>query len=348
MDKKIFIPIIVVVILATGIGAYFILQKPTLSELQIPYYFIAIHNEPYHVSGGEKKLAEEYNTLKRMVAKADQYNIKLTLMFTAQWADYISESPKRLADLESWKKQGHEIAGHHHSIYHGNWDGYTDYSKEEAEAQRRKQGKTPEKYLGTLTDYINHLRKINLDIKSGCVNDEHDKRAMPDKIIYDTCSGFANYGEVGIRLGDQDQKKGKNEYILTGTANGILRKWLTHYQITTPERQKTAQTVFDSMNPSYVYGVVTHSASGVQEEEYYNFLEFLHSRDPEGKKSRTVSEIIDQKLLPEETISTDLLNQMTPPIAKPLQPEGKLGKCGDGVCDEFEKANPNLCSNDCK
>ena len=85
MDKKIFIPIIVVVILATGIGAYFILQKPTLSELQIPYYFIAIHNEPYHVSGGEKKLAEEYNTLKRMVAKADQYNIKLTLMFTVQW-----------------------------------------------------------------------------------------------------------------------------------------------------------------------------------------------------------------------------------------------------------------------
>ena len=343
--NKLIIPIIVIMVIAAGIGAYVILQKPALPESQIPYYFIAIHNEPYHVPGGEKKLAEEYNTLKRMIAKADQYNIKLTLMFTPQWADYISESPKRMADLESWKKHGHEIAGHHHSIYHGNWDGYTDYSKEEAEAQRRKQGKTPEKYLGTLTDYINHLRKINLDIKSGCVNDEHDKRAMPDKIIYDTCSGFANCGEVGTRLGDVDQKKGKNEYILTGTANGILRKWLAHYQITNSERQKTAQTVFDSINPSYVYGVVTHSASGVQEEEYYNFLEFLHSRDTEGKKSRTVSEIIEQKLLPEKTFSAELLNQMTPPIASGYVDQGK---CGDGICDELEKRNPNLCPNDCE
>ena len=349
MNKQI-IPIIVVVIIIAGIGACFVLQKPASPEPQksIPYYFIAIHNEPYHFDGGEKKLAKEYNTLKRMVAKADQYNIKLTLMFTAQWADYISESPERMADLESWKKHGHEIAAHHHSIYHRNWDGYTNYSKEEAKAQRREQGFEPEEYLGTFEDYINKLKKINPDIKSCCCNEEHDKKEMPDEIIYSTCSGFANCGEVGTRLSDVDQKKGKNEYILTGTANGILRKWVAHYQITTPERQKIAQTVFDSMNPSYVYGVVTHSASGVQEEEYYDFLEFLHSRDTEGKKSRTVSEIIDQKLLPEETISTDVLNQKFQPITKPQQSKGKLGKCGDGICDELEKRNPNLCPNDCE
>ena len=354
MNKQI-IPIIVVVIIIAGISAYFVFQKPALPEpqipgQQIPYYFIAIHNEPFHFPGGEKMIAKEYETLKRMIARADQYNIKLTLMFTPQWADYISESPERMAELESWKQKGHEISAHHHSIYHGNWDGYTDYSKEKAENQRINQGFKPEEYLGTLSDYMNKLKKINPNIKSCCCNEEHDKKEMPDEIIYATCSGFANCGEVGTReLSDTDQKKGQNEYILTGTANGVLRKWLAHYQITNPERQKTAQTVFDSMNPSYVYGVVTHSASGVQEEEYYNFLEFLHARDPEGKKSKTVSEIIDQKLLPEETISTDLLNQMTPPIAKkPRQPEGKLGKCGDGVCDEFEKANPNLCLNDCK
>ena len=27
-------------------------------------------------------------------------------------------------------------------------------------------------------------------------------------------------------------------------------------------------------------------------------------------------------------------------------PQPQIGKCGDGVCDEFEKANPNLCPKD--
>ncbi|MEW6068378.1 MAG: hypothetical protein AB1610_08825 [Nitrospirota bacterium] len=340
----------IVILIAAGIGDYFIFQKSAFPEAQnsIPYYFIAIHNEPYHFAGGKKKLAEEYNTLKRMIARAKQYNIKLTLMFAPQWADYISETPERMADLESWKKQGHEIAGHHHSIYHGNWDGYTDYSKGEAENQRRKQGFMPEEYLGTLSDLIAKLKIINPYIKSGCMNEECDKKEMPDEIIYATCSGFATFGEVGKRVGDQIPEKGRNEYILKGTTNNIERKWLAHYQITTPERQKLAQTAFDSPNPSYVYGVVTHSASGMQEEEYYNFLEFLHSRDTGGKKSRTISEIIDQKLLPEETISTDLLNEKTSPLSIPPQPAGKIGKCGDGICDEIEKANPRLCPRDCE
>lgn len=28
-------------------------------------------------------------------------------------------------------------------------------------------------------------------------------------------------------------------------------------------------------------------------------------------------------------------------------PQPQIGKCGDGVCDEFERANPNLCLKDC-
>lgn len=156
--NKLIIPIIVIVILAAGIGAYFVLQKPVVPETKgdMPYYFIAIHNEPIHGSPNQQEaIAQSYQILKEMVKKADEYNIKLTLMFTPQWADYISESSERMAELELWKKQGHEIAAHHHGLYHGNWDGYTDYTKEEAETQRMKQGKAPpEEYLGTFNDYI--------------------------------------------------------------------------------------------------------------------------------------------------------------------------------------------------
>ncbi|MFZ2357156.1 MAG: hypothetical protein WAW67_04995 [Candidatus Omnitrophota bacterium] len=83
-----------------------------------------------------------------MVKKANGYNIKLTLMFTAQCADYISESPERTTEFEEWKKQG----------------------------------KTPEEYLGTLDDFIKKLKKINPNIHSGYMNSEHDKEEMPDEI----------------------------------------------------------------------------------------------------------------------------------------------------------------------
>jgi len=32
-------------------------------------------------------------------------------------------------------------------------------------------------------------------------------------------------------------------------------------------------------------------------------MRFLHSKDPKGKKSRTLSEVIELKLLPEEQIT---------------------------------------------
>lgn len=285
---------------------------PEVGQSEIPYYFIAIHNEPHHYPDGENLVERDYLVLKQMIEEADSYNIRLTLMFTAQWADYISQSPERLTDLESWQEQGHEIAAHHHSIYHGNWDGYTDYSDEEAIQQRVQQGRQPEPYLGTLEDYITKLKQLNPEIKSGCLNDEHDKRALPDEIIYDTCSGFANFGEPGSRLADTVAEKGNNEYVTVGTYKDIQRKWLAHYQITTPARQTAAQSVFNSMD-SGAYGAVTHSIQE-QAEPYYSFLEFLHSKDPTGELSRTVTEIIEQGLLPERQIPDELLlSGLTPP-----------------------------------
>jgi len=263
-----------------------------------PYYFIAVHNEPYHRPNGRRQIGESYSILREMLERADEYNIKLTLMFSAQWADYIAESPERLAEVRSWEENGHEIAAHHHSIYHGSWDGYTDYPREEAEAERVERKGISEGYLGTLDDYMQKLRKIDPDIRSDCLNDEADKQALPDEIIYDTGSGFANHGEPGTRENDAESPyKGVNEFITVGTVNGIERKWLTHYQVTEPERTAAAQEVFEGMD-SGVYGAVVHSVAS-QAEELYKFLEFLHDYDPDGEYSRTVSEVIEEELIPE-------------------------------------------------
>ena len=293
-------------------------EAATPTPHEVPYYFIAIHNEPCHFPGGRRALEISYHTLGEMIEQADKYNIKLTLMFAPQWADFIAEDSERMDLLAKWKKQGHEIAGHHHSIYHGNWDGYTNYPAEYALAERARHTARPEPYLGTLADFLRKLRKIEPTLQCGCMNDEFDKKELPEEIIFDTCSGFANFGPPGRRLGDGvAPEKGRNEYVSVGQFGGVKRRWLAHYQITTHERQKAAQGVFRAMSEG-VYGVVTHSIQS-QAVPYYEFLDFLHTEDPEGERSRTVSAVIRENLLPEKVLSDELLR------AKNLPPRRSVG-----------------------
>ena len=322
--------------------------KETADALShIPYYYIAIHNEPSHRQNGRQLVARDYAVLQQMVKRADSYDIKLTLMFSAQWSDYIMESAARQAEVAAWKANGHEISSHHHSIYHGNWDGYTAYTSQEAEAQRNKQNIKPEQYLGTLDDFMTRVRKLDPNLMSGCSNDEHDKRVLPDGVVYDTCSGFANYGPVGQRATDTSAVKGKNEYASVGTYKNIERTWLTHFQITTDSRQKEAQKVFATMSGATVYGSVTHSVTS-QAEHFYTFLAFLHAQDPTAANSRTVSEIVEQGILTEKTISSEALNKKYESDKKPGDKPPTNKKCGDGVCDALEKADSQLCPKDCK
>lgn len=229
----------------------------------IPWYFIAIHNEPYNHEWNQFFIEESYEILKEMIDKADVYQIKLTIMLAPSWADYILSDKKRIMELERWKKSGHEIAGHHHDVWHGNWDGYSTLSRQEAEASRERVGGHnfescygSETYYGTLTDFTAKLRLLNPAIKAGCMNDRPNKNALPDAIIYNTCSGFANYGEPGRAESDTNPEKGKNEYISVGTYNDIERKWLTHHFM---EEARGAINIFSSMR-SGVYGTANHSS----------------------------------------------------------------------------------------
>lgn len=284
---------------------FIILSKVSTAQTEIPYYFVAIHNEPHHETKNGS-VEDSFLILKEMIRTANDVNIKLTLMFTPQWVELFLSTDDNLNRLKQWQNQGHEIGAHHHSVEHTNWDGYTDFPMEKVLEQRIKQrtpmGMKPESHLGSMADFMQTLKAINPQMQSACLNDEKNKTLFPDEIIYDTCSGFRNFGTPGILLSDAaNPKKGQNEYVTLATINGIKRTWLTHYMITRYKYQLKAQQAFLSMNKG-VYGVVTHS----DEKElgaYLLYLEFLSLHDPGGSKSMTVSEIIESNLLPEVWIS---------------------------------------------
>ncbi len=267
----------------------------------IPYYHICVHNEPYNVPKGERRIARDYDVLYQLINIADQRDIKLTLMFTAQWADFIASDKFRLARLKTWMSKGHEIAAHHHNVYHINWDGYTNYPPESVAPIRQNIQPRKERFLGNFGSYIKSLMKINPFIKSGCMNVEMDKSELPDKIIYDTSLGIANFGNELMILSDfENPKKGINEHMSVATYRNIERKWLTHYQINNNRDGGQAMRTIMRMNEG-AYGVVVHSFKR-QLSSYVAYIEFLHGIDPSASHSKTVSEIVEEKLIPERVV----------------------------------------------
>lgn len=268
-----------------------------------PFYFIAIHCEPYHGRPGqEEMIARDYAVLKQMVDMADSYGIKLTLMFTPQWAEFIAGDPERMAQLEAWRESGHEIAAHHHGVHHGNWDGYTDYPEEVYSLAKSAPGRTLS-YLGSLDDYSEVMRQLDPGMTSGCLNEEYDKAVLPDSFKISSCSGYLNYGEPGDRAerGSRVAGDGWNDFIVTGQWDGIERSWLTHYRITNGRLEQAVEAELASRGYG-VYGAVTHSKANQADPYFYDFLEFLHTLDPEATGSVTLSQVVEEQLLPEKWV----------------------------------------------
>ncbi len=265
-------------------------------------YFIAIHCDPNATFPGE------FINLGKMIDEADTRGIKLTLMFTPQWANFILEEPPRKAKLEGWAADGHEIAMHHHSIYHpGTWDQYTDFEFDEyAKVMGLPKAEQQEK-LGNLDDLSAILESLYPGIDSGCAADERDKRVLPDTVVKDTCSGFyTNYAyPVGTRADATDPLMGVNDFVLVGkTENGIERRWLSHGMISAPFIDGS-EIALKAMEGG-AHGVIVHTRDADQ-DSLVDWMTRLISYDG-GAGTSTVSAIIESGALPEEPIDGAVLN----------------------------------------
>lgn len=271
-------------------------------EIDLPYYFIAIHNEPAVHAGA---MEAQYKALQKIIQGADEYKIKLTLMFGTTWADYINNSATMLAEFNSWKANGHEISSHHHALKHpGFWDGYAPMEEQTA-LQIRGTLKPGEKFLGSLEDFGQKISELDSTIKSGCLNEEEHKDEMANQIVISTCSGYKNSGVVGDKKADGAAGAGINDYVLVGSVNNIKRRWLSHAQVMSEVQLTSAKKDLANTAKSSVFGAVTHSlldANIDQVTPIINYMKILHEKDPTAKKSKTLSQIIEEKILPEKDL----------------------------------------------
>jgi len=244
--------------------------KPTdLSN--IPYSFDAIHFEidPHPKTEPEKKWAD----MAGMVELANQYNAPLTIMFWPGTVEYALSSPERLNQVREWQAQGHEMGMHNQ----GNF-GLDDYCIEESACYKESDN---EKYLELVGDY---------ELKSGTIGE------TPSWLL----PSFKYF--AGGRF------DGRTALILKYKLTNDQEVYRTHIRAGYFEEYPTGGTqikieTYNTLNSNEIYGAVNHGEGTNMNgpngyDEFIAWLEFLYEKDPTGQKRMTLTDLMENYVIP--------------------------------------------------
>lgn len=332
-----------------------------------PYYFITVRSGAEEPERSRKVLGE-------MVKLADAQNVRLTLLFSAQYAGYVSSDAARTMELEAWKGTGHEIGAYHQGPDMAGWDGYSDLP--EQELARLRKGDPAVELVLSHRAYFAALRPLAPVVKAGCMLDRVDKKFLAAAPAYETCLAPAN--SVKARAGKAEAGlDGVNDLLADVPGRGEGKKRLSCSHPADRAGLEAAKKAFAGMAAG-AYGAAFNNSPS-EFGAFFAWLKFLKGRDPRGAFSRTVSAIVEENLLPDRKAlaaaaqAARQQNAPAPPAAQKteiprlqktrnpysqvermsLGPERGVRQmqqrayCGDGVCDAFEKAAAGRCPRDC-
>ena len=110
--------------------------KLLLYCLFLNYISIAQPNKVFTVIHCDPDFAYLFSRLEQMVDSADAHSVPLTIELSPAWVDTILGNPIKLNKVRQWQIDGHEIAAHHHGIYHCFWDLHTNYPQDSINANQ--------------------------------------------------------------------------------------------------------------------------------------------------------------------------------------------------------------------
>ena len=68
---------------------------------------------------------DHWQDLVAAVQEAERFGLDLTLLLSPNWAEYITDSPRRLRVVAKWvRDDGHQVGFHHHDVTSSNADDY--------------------------------------------------------------------------------------------------------------------------------------------------------------------------------------------------------------------------------
>jgi hypothetical protein len=233
--------------------------------------------------GGQKYLFE---TAVRLVQKADDHGFHLTLMFNPQWAEYILLDESRTDTVRQWQERGHEIAFHHHSYIHPDWNGYSNDPDAASDPL----------YLGDVDTGLEFLRNVaapssvTTAMVGGLPIDlPLSFDSTTDDLIFtggNQYDSFELYGELRSLV---PTKVVKNN---GGTVVRVAHRQLTILsdEIPIAEALETFKAEYASINNDDIYGIVFHCFEYREAEtDFDEWFEFIESN---GDRVRTVSEVV--------------------------------------------------------
>jgi len=267
------------------------------------YTFVAIHFEAGYKGRLDNDLPidipEEYVTMgfgwqeylfetaEKLVQKADDYGFHLTLEFNPQWAEYILLDSTKINTVKQWQERGHEIAFHHHSFSHPDWNGYSNDPNAFG---------NPIPLLGNIDiglDFVRNLavpKNVTTAMIGGLPIDmplsyENTSR----NLIFTSGNQYSSFEQYGNLRSLKPYRVIKR--------NGAEITYVTHRQLTTrlndftlEEALNIYKTEYDNIQKEEVYGIVFHCFDYHETEEIYNnWFEFIKNN---GDTIKTVSEVI--------------------------------------------------------
>jgi len=303
---KKFIIFIFIILIASGIGGYFIFKKPARPDnsqnRELPNAFFAVHFEPR--SADERGFEE----LKNFVQMADDFKVKLTLQFAPSWAKMILSDENKMELMRRWQTNGHEIAAHHHGATHGwEWDGYTNLSASEWQKNRQevysrsgqdkkavqslaKQNNLGEKYFGNMDDYMILLKKLAGSEKIFTMTMGPDRKTdWPEEIPY-SLDNIVMLPNGDYNIGGSAIVKLKKEIYSGRNVSEIDMRFIENLN----EVEK-AKEEYSRAKPSDVVGVVTHIEDFARDHNTPRaWMEFINKKDPSGERNKTVAEVMEK------------------------------------------------------
>lgn len=286
-------------------------EPPLPPSTDVPYSYFVVHIK----RGADLDYAKEFIYLKDLVESADSYNVKLTLQFSPQWVDYLLKNNDKKNLVKLWQKNGHEISIIHPGPSHLSWDGYSNMPAEEAINISYIRGTSSDdihELLGTMDDFLEMANELAYPekIKSGTITDKWED--VP-AILYIT-DGIGQRNRKAVK-----QTWNGNSVYLTG----IGGLW-------TSSMLESSKVDYESLTEDDIFGVVAHhhNFEGSGKIAIEAWFEYLSDKDPNGEKRKTVTETMEEYVLPNNLVIED-------------------DTCGDSLCDDIERATSS-CSRDCR